>query len=93
MGNLSKNIGKKVTFFILFLLYHQAWQNAIKEDSTFSFQHVIGTFPNGKKTKLLSRLNIKAIPANFLIDKDQRIVAKNLRGERLAQVLDSLIQK
>lgn len=72
---------------------HQAWQNAIKEDSTFSFQHVIGTFPNGKKTKLLSRLNIKAIPANFLIDKDQRIVAKNLRGERLAQVLDSLIQK
>ena len=37
--------------------------------------------------------DIKVIPTNFLIDKEQRIIAKDLHGERLIQVLDSLIQK
>lgn len=72
---------------------HQAWQKAIEEDSTQLFQHVIGTYSNGQPTKLLQQLNIKMIPANFLIDNNQCIIAKDLHGERLMQVLDSLIQK
>lgn len=72
---------------------HQAWQKAIEEDSTQLFQHVIGTYSNGQPTELLRQLNIKMIPTNFLLDNNLRIIAKNLRGERLVQVLDSLIRK
>ena len=71
----------------------EAWQKAINEDSTQIFKHLIGTYPNGQRSRLLRQLNIKVIPTNFLIDKEQRIIAKDLRGERLIQVLDSLIQK
>ena len=71
----------------------EALQKAINEDSTQIFKHLIGTYPNGQRSRLLRQLNIKVIPTNFLIDKEQRIIAKDLRGERLIQVLDSLIQK
>ena len=71
----------------------EAWQKAINEDSTQIFKHLIGTYPNGQRSRLLQQLNIKVIPTNFLIDKEQRIIAKDLHGERLIQVLDSLIQK
>lgn len=46
-----------------------------------------------EKNKIIKPVEYKSHTSKFLIDKDQRIVAKNLRGERLAQVLDSLIQK
>lgn len=68
-----------------------AWQKAIRQDSTQAFKHVIGTYPNGQPTQLLKRLRIKEIPMNFLIDKDQHIVAKDLYGEQIIQTLDSLL--
>lgn len=71
----------------------QAWQKAITEDSTQIFKHLIGTYPNGQPSRLLQQLNINAIPTNFLIDKSQRIIAKDLRGKELIQVLDSLLIK
>lgn len=71
----------------------EAWQKAIKEDSTEIFKQLIGTYPNGQPSRLLRQLNIHVIPANFLLDKKQRIVAKNLRGEQLIQTLDSLINQ
>ena len=70
-----------------------AWQQAIEADGTQGFVHLIGTFPNGKPTRQLQKLEIRAIPANFLLDKDRRIIAKDLSGERLMQVLDSLMSK
>ena len=33
------------------------------------------------------------MPANFLLDKEKRIVAKDLRGEQLIQTLDSLMKQ
>lgn len=71
----------------------EAWQKAIKEDSTEIFKQLIGTYPNGQPSRLLRQLNIRVIPANFLLDKEQRIVAKNLRGEQLIQTLDSLLNR
>lgn len=70
-----------------------SWQKAIKQDSTQAFRHVIGTYPNGQPTQLLKRLKIREIPMNFLIDKEQRIIAKDLHGEKLIQTLDSLINQ
>lgn len=72
---------------------HKEWGKAIKEDSTQIFKHLIGTYHTGEPSELLRQLNIKAIPANFLIDKEQRIIAKNLRGEQLIQTLDSLMNQ
>ncbi|WPV66036.1 TlpA disulfide reductase family protein [Chitinophaga sp. LS1] len=37
--------------------------------------------------------NLKAIPANFLLDPSGKIVAKNLRGEELEQKLEELFGK
>ena len=71
----------------------EAWQKAIKEDSTQEFLQVIGTLRNESPTQLLRQLEIQTIPANFLLDKERRIVAKALRGEQLMQTLDSLINQ
>lgn len=37
-----------------------------------------------------SRLEIKAIPRNFLLDKDGKVIATNLRGEALENKLKEL---
>ncbi len=72
--------------------FSEAWEKAIKRDNSEDFIHVIGTDYNGLPNKVVKGLGIKSIPANFLLDNNHRIIAKNLRGERLVQVLDSLIQ-
>lgn len=71
----------------------EAWQKAIKEDDTQEFHQVIGTLRSKSPTLLLRQLDIQRIPANFLLDKERRIVAKDLRGEQLMQTLDSLINQ
>jgi len=35
--------------------------------------------------------NINAIPASFLLDRDGRIIAKNLRGQSLHQKLEEIL--
>lgn len=55
--------------------------------------HVIGTDLRGMPNKRIQGLGIKSIPANFLLDREQRIIAKNLYGEQLVQTLDSLMQQ
>ena len=69
------------------------WQKAIQEDNTQSFIQVIGTLRNGSRTRLLRQLDIKSIPTNFLLDKNRRIIAKDLRGDALIQTLDSLMNQ
>lgn len=71
----------------------EAWQKAINEDNTQEFLQVIGTLRNESPTHLLRQLDIQRIPANFLLDKERRIVAKDLRGEQLMHTLDSLINR
>lgn len=71
----------------------EVWQKAIKEDNSEEFIQLIGTLRNGSPTRLLRQLDIKTIPANFLLDKERRIVAKDLRGDKLIQTLDSLINQ
>lgn len=71
----------------------EAWKKAIEDDMTHDFIHVIGTLKNGYPTHLLRTLDIQTIPANFLLDEERRIVAKDLRGEELMQTMDSLMAK
>lgn len=70
-----------------------AWKQAIAAEGIQGFTHALGAYANGRPIRLVQELGIKEIPRNFLIDDQMRIVAKDLRGEQLMQVLDSLMSK
>ncbi|MDR2810806.1 MAG: AhpC/TSA family protein [Tannerellaceae bacterium] len=66
----------------------EAWIKGI-EDDNLTWTHVSDVlFWNSAPAK---QYGIRAIPANFLIDKDGIIVAKNLRGEDLGKTLAELL--
>lgn len=90
---LNKYKGKLNILAISIDRFPEAWKKAIKRDNSEAFIHLIGSDFDGLPNKVVQGLGIKSIPANFLLDKNHCIIAKNLRGERLVQVLDSLIQK
>lgn len=73
--------------------YYDSWIKGITRDGSESFVHVIGSDKQGLPNAAVQGLGIKAIPSNFLLDKNKRIVEKNLRGEQLMQTLDSLINQ
>ncbi len=68
-----------------------AWLKAIAADHLGAWTHVsdLQGFGNGA-ARLYS---VNAIPQNFLIDPSGKIIAKNLRGEKLAQKLEELFGK
>lgn len=70
-----------------------AWEKAIKRDNSKELIHIIGTDLSGLPNGVVQGVGIKLISANFLLDKNHCIIAKDLRGERLVQVLDSLVRK
>lgn len=66
----------------------QDWTKAIKEDGMPWTQVIVG--PSGQGvTKLYS---VEAIPQNFLIDPTGKIVAKNIKGHQIAEVLSKFIK-
>ncbi|MDR2860020.1 MAG: AhpC/TSA family protein [Mediterranea sp.] len=68
----------------------EAWLKGIEEDG-LTWTHVSDLlFWNSKPAKLYG---IRAIPANYLIDKNGIIVAKNLRGKELDRLLGELLKK
>jgi peroxiredoxin len=67
---------------------HEAWLKGIEEDQ-LTWTHVSDIlFWDSAPAKLYG---IRAIPANFLLDKDGLIIAKNLRGEELGKKLAELL--
>jgi peroxiredoxin len=67
-----------------------AWREAIARDS-LTWTHVSDLlFWDSAAARIYG---VRAIPANFLIDREGIIVAKNLRGEALVQKLAELIGK
>lgn len=45
------------------------------------------------QSEIAKKYGVSAIPCTFLLDKEGRIIAKNLRGEELAKKLEELIEK
>jgi peroxiredoxin len=67
----------------------EKWLKAIHDDQ-LQWTHVSDLkFWDNEVAKLY---DVKAIPQNFLIDKEGRIVAKNIRGEELQTTLKELIK-
>ncbi|MEM7480374.1 MAG: TlpA disulfide reductase family protein [Acidobacteriota bacterium] len=48
--------------------------------------------PDGLRSEVARRFGVDALPVTVLVDRRGRVVARNLRGEALARVVDSLIQ-
>ena len=66
-----------------------AWQAAIAKDK-LTWTHVSDL--KGWQSSVAALYHIESIPANFLLDKDGKIIAKNLRGEDLVSTLNSIIK-
>ncbi|MCX7955304.1 MAG: TlpA family protein disulfide reductase [Bacteroidales bacterium] len=67
------------------------WINAIKQDSLIWETHVSDL--KFWYSEVVKTYRIGAIPMNFLIDKNGKIISKNLRGENLFLTLDTLLKK
>lgn len=65
------------------------WQKAIKDDHLNWHQVSDLKYWDNSAAKLYG---IQAIPANFLIDPDGRIIAKNLRGDKLEEELAQVLK-
>lgn len=64
------------------------WKNAIKADNLTWDYHVSDL--QGWANEAARRYGVNSIPANFLLDENGVIVAKNLRGEALYRKLQEL---
>ena len=65
------------------------WEKAIKDDGLAWYQ-VSDLL--GWKNATSDLYGIKAIPANLLLDKDGKIIAKNIFGKKLTQKLSEIIK-
>ena len=62
-----------------------SWLQAIKKDNLGAWTHVSDL--KGWQCEAARDYNINSIPSNFLLDKDGKIIAKNLRGSALEKKL------
>ena len=67
-----------------------AWENAIKEDKLNWDYHVSDL--KGWYSKYAAVYGVRGIPANFLIDGNGVIIAKDLRGHTLQEALTQLLK-
>lgn len=67
----------------------EKWEKAIQEDGLI-WLHVSDL--KGWKSAAAELYQIHSIPATFLLDGDNRIVAKNLRGEELEKAIEMLLK-
>ncbi|NUQ24803.1 MAG: TlpA family protein disulfide reductase [Saprospiraceae bacterium] len=65
-----------------------AWKNAIAKDGAVWPQT---SHLTGDETPLMDALRIRTIPANFILDQDGKVLAKNLHGEELRQFIENRI--
>lgn len=66
------------------------WKDAIQQDGLAWPNHVSDL--KGWQSEPAHIYGVQGIPAQFLLDKDGKIVAKNLRGEQLEQALAGLLK-
>lgn len=67
----------------------EKWLKAIHDDGLTGWTHVSDL--NFWSNAVAQLFSIQSIPMNFLLDKEGRIIAKNLRGEELAGKLQQIL--
>ena len=66
--------------------HYYYWKKALQQDSLPWFQILDST------NNILKKYKVTSIPTMFLIDRNGKIVGKNLWGENLHKQIDSLLQ-
>lgn len=69
----------------------ESWKKAILIDGTASFTHT--RIRDEKRGHFYKKTGITAIPASFLLDKERRIIAVDLRGEEWIKKMEELTGK
>lgn len=83
--------GKGFTIFSVSLDQDKSrWENAISADNLIWPYHVSDL--KGWSAKYAGIYKVNSIPANFLIDENGIIIAKNLRGPMLEKALSQLLK-
>ncbi len=67
-----------------------AWRNAITKDGAV-WPHA--SHLTGDETPFMDALRIATIPANFILDEDGKVVAKNLHGAELKAFVEEFLKK
>ncbi|MBV6443333.1 MAG: Thiol-disulfide oxidoreductase ResA [Saprospiraceae bacterium] len=68
----------------------EAWKAAIQKDHALWPQ---ASHLSGDSSPFLDTLHVTTIPANFLLDEQGKIVAKNLHGEKLMKFVEVYLSK
>lgn len=68
-----------------------SWINAIKKDNLKGWTHVSDL--QYWQSKAAATYNVRSIPANYLLDPEGKIIAKNLRGPALGKKLEEIFNK
>lgn len=69
----------------------QAWRKAVTEDGMVNWNHLSDL--KGQFSDLMLLYCLKNIPYTFVLDEDNVIVSKGLRGEELKKKVDELLKK
>ena len=67
-----------------------AWKKSIEKDGAHRWLHA--SHLQGDDAPLLDALRIRTIPANFILDKNGVVLAKNLHGEALIQFVEEYMR-
>ena len=65
---------------------HGAWSAAIEKDGVGRWPHA--SHLQGDDAPLFKELRMTSIPANFLLDENGKVLAKNLHGEELVKFVE-----
>lgn len=69
------------------------WENAIVKNEMQMFAHAILRKDHPQFNELKRLFDIQTIPINFLLDRNRRVIAINLRGEELQKTLRQLLSE
>lgn len=69
-------------------LRKEEWLEAIRNDRLGRWKHVSDL--RYRDSEVVKQFGLTEIPASFLVDRDGRVIATNLRGEDLAKKLDEV---
>lgn len=67
------------------------WQKAIETDGAYRWIHA--SHLQGDDAPLLETLRIQTIPANFILNAEGKVIAKNLHGEELVQFVEAYLKE
>lgn len=67
-----------------------AWSSAIKKDGADRWVHASDL--QGDNAALFKALRLTSIPANFILDENGKVLAKNLHGEALLQFIEAFFK-